>query len=147
MQDEGKEERDPIPRECWLQDWSNQLPSLHSPTSPLPWNKLLNEEGCDMEYFTGNNSVSKCCNLLCWPNRPLKRNTFSHLKSGYLSWSPSTNSTLRSVDGAPMFFRSARVIEYQSDACNKIQPKLIESTCDKWEGILPVEFPSVVPPW
>ena len=89
--------------------------NISSPLKQTLWWKRNEAGGLCNGILTGNNSVSKCCNLLCWPNRPLKRNTFSHLKSGYLSWSASTNSTLRRVEDAPMLFRSARVIEYQSD--------------------------------
>ena len=96
--------------------------NISSPLKQTLWWKRNEAGGLCNGILTGNNSVSKCCNLLCWPNRPLRRNTFSHLKSGYLSWSASANSTLESVDGAPMFSRSARVIEYQSDGWITKQP-------------------------
>jgi len=39
-QDEEKEKRYPIPKECWFQDESSSLPFLHSPPSPLPLKKI-----------------------------------------------------------------------------------------------------------
>ena len=65
--------------------------------------------------FTGNNSATKCSNRLCFPNLPFTRYTISHSKSGYLSRSTSASSALRSAAGAPIFFKSAMVTEYQSD--------------------------------
>ena len=68
-----------------------------------------------IKSLTGNNSATIRSNLICSAYRPLRRSFFSHLKSGYFSCSAFSRSALRSVDDAPMFFRSASVIEYQSE--------------------------------
>ena len=68
-----------------------------------------------IKSLTGNNSATTRSNFICPAYRPLRRRFFSHLKSGYFSCIAFSRSALRSVDGPPMFFRSASVIEYQSE--------------------------------
>jgi len=52
MQVEEQEKRYPIPRNSWFQDESNQLPSSHSQSSPLPWTFKKRR-------------VRKCCEWVC----------------------------------------------------------------------------------